>query len=395
MALIELRNASVWLDGDEILKSLSWQLRRGAHCAFVGGNGAGKSTFLRLLAGRIWPRSHTSRIYDFGSGPTWSPLRARPKIALLSPELQERFVRQLQDGPDNERGWRLNSREAILAGLFDAELLHQKPSHEQEKRAEEVMDTLGIGPLVPRPLQTLSQGEMRRVLLARALVSRPEVLLLDEACSGLDAAARAAMLELIESLAQKCQTTLVMTSHREEEIVGAVAERFWLKNGEMSPWETTCSPPFANKGERSLNPDVLTKNELKLEARKDAPLIELQNASVFLDSAPILRDLNWELVSGQHFAIEGANGSGKTTFLRLLHGEIHPALGGKIVRFGETKLQSRAAIGRKIAFLSPATQARYDDEISVEMAVASGFFRFVWRLGNVVRCDATPDERDY
>ncbi|MBW3638120.1 MAG: ATP-binding cassette domain-containing protein, partial [Armatimonadetes bacterium] len=74
------------------------------------------------------------------------------------------------------------------------------------------------------------------------------------------------------------------------------------------------------------------------------------------------------------FAIEGANGAGKTTFLRLLRGELHPASGGKIARFGESKLQSRAAIGRRISWLSPATQARYADEISVENAVASGFF---------------------
>ncbi len=61
MALIELRDASVWLDGCEILKSLSWQLGCGAHCAVMGANGSGKSAFLRLISGRIWPRQHTSR----------------------------------------------------------------------------------------------------------------------------------------------------------------------------------------------------------------------------------------------------------------------------------------------------------------------------------------------
>ncbi len=361
MPLIELHSASLFLDNAPILHDLTWRLERGAHFAILGGNGAGKSTFLRLIAGLIWPRPHDSRFYHFAGARTWSPLRARPQIALLSPEIQERFARQTRDGIDGERGWQIDARTAVTAGLFGSELLHQTPSATQKQRVESVLEELEIADLAQRPLQTLSQGQLRRVLLARALVSRPKLLLLDEACSGLDAASRAEMLETIENLAQSGQTTIGITTHRQSEIVASIRGVFTLENGrfiEKSPAprrEKTAVVALAPPGQNS-------------------ELIRLENAAVFLDGAPVLRDLNWRMRRGQHFALEGKNGSGKTTFLRLLRGELFPARGGKIVRFGVDKLQSRAAIGRHIALLSPALQAIYGDAISVETAVASGFF---------------------
>jgi molybdate transport system ATP-binding protein len=369
MSLIELRGASVWLESTRILKNLNWTLEPGAHFAVLGGNGAGKSTFLRLLAGQIWPRPHDSRHYEIGGARTWSPLRARENIALLSPEIQERFVRHLQDGPDNEKGWQLDTRAAVLAGFFGSELLHQQPTRKQEKRADGTIAQLGLSHLASRPLQTLSQGQMRRVLLARALVSDPAVLLLDEACSGLDAASREEMLELIEKIASSGLTTLGMTTHRESEIVPSISSVVTMRDGEI--WDE-------EKGNGSDSNHFPAFEAAKAPANaplvnSSETLIQLENASVFLDGTPVLQGLNWELKRGQHFAVEGGNGAGKTTFMRLLRGELHPSLGGKITRFGASRM-TRAAIGAKISLLSPSLQARYNEQISVETAVASGFF---------------------
>ena len=373
MPLIELQNACVRLENQPVLHDLTWRLERGAHCVVSGSNGAGKSTFLRLLAGLIWPVARESRLYHFGARSTWSPLRAREKIALLSPETQDRFVRQSQDGPEDHTGWRLSARDAILAAFFGSELLHQKPSLEQEIRADEIMATLRLDDLAARQLQTLSQGQLRRVLLARALVSRPEVLLLDEACSGLDAAARRAMLATIEQIALGGETTLVLTSHRDEEIVPSAQQILRLENGRIAAQEMAGSALFSTFS--AISEPSIDASQLNTGAhRSDAEvLIQLENVSVFLDGAPILRDLNWQLRRGEHIALEGGNGAGKTTLLRLLRGELHPALGGEILRFGAAKM-SRDAIGARVAFFSSALQARYSDDISVETAVASGFF---------------------
>jgi molybdate transport system ATP-binding protein len=365
MSLIELKGADVWLERQPILHGLNWKLEAGAHFVLLGDNGSGKSTFLRLLAGLIWPKRHDSRIYEFDGHRTWSPLRARERIALLSPEIQERFVRQLQDGPDNEKGWSLTSREAVLAGFFGTELLYQIPNAEQEAQADATMIELGLANLAERPLQTLSQGQMRRVLLARALVSAPELLLLDEACSGLDASSRDEMLSLIDSIARSGRTTLGMTTHRDSEIVPAMRNVMLLSRGDLF------HGPIRNRIASKAEPNPIVQIEAPAATET---LIRLENASVYLDGTPILHGLNWELRRGQHFAVEGGNGAGKTTFMRLLRGELYPARGGKIVRFGQERM-SRAEIGAKISFLSPALQARYADQISVETAVASGFGR--------------------
>ena len=372
MALIELEKATVALDGRAVLHELSWHLQRGAHFAVLGGNGAGKSTLMRLLAGQIWPRPHTARRYDFGNGPTWSPLRARENIALLSPEIQERFVRQSQSGPDGARGWELDARTTILAGFFGSELLHQKPNAAQEKRADELISRLKLEDLAARALPTLSQGQLRRVLLARALVSKPQVLLLDEACSGLDAASREEMLELIDAIARSGETTLGLTTHRHSEIVPSIEQVLTLENGRFIEAPRLALGRHMAESREALWPDEVFENET---------LLELQNASVFLDGAPILHDLSWKLRRGEHFALEGGNGSGKTTFLRLLRGEIWPAHGGIIARFGQEKPLSRAAIGQQISLLSPALQARYSDDVPVETAVASGWFDALGDVG--------------
>ncbi|HEX8463912.1 MAG TPA: ATP-binding cassette domain-containing protein [Abditibacterium sp.] len=372
MPLIELRKATVWLEGRAVLHELDWRLERGAHFAVLGGNGAGKSTLMRLLAGQIWPRPHFSRGYDFGTGPTWSPLRAREKVALLSPEIQERFVRQSQAGADGERGWNLDARTAILAAFFGSELLHQRPDAEQERRADELISRLKLEDLASRALTTLSQGQLRRVLLARALISRPQVLLLDEACSGLDAASREEMLELLDGIARGGETTLGLTTHRHSEIVPSIQQVLTLENGR-----------FIEAPRLALNRRLAEEQEASRlsDEFEDETLLELRNASVFLDGAPILHDLNWKLRRGEHFAIEGGNGAGKTTFLRLLRGELWPARGGVIERFGNPKPMSRAAVGRQISLLSPALQARYNAEIPVETAVASGWFDALGEAG--------------
>lgn len=373
MPLIELVGASVWLEGHEILHHLHWRLEPGAHFAVLGGNGAGKSTFLRLLAGQLWPRPHHSRLYHWGEKPTWSPLRARENIALLSPEIQERFVRQLQDGPDNEKGWQLDARTAILTGYYASELLHQMPSGAQQQRADQLIAFLKLEELAHRQLQTLSQGQMRRVLLARALVSNPELLLLDEACSGLDAPARQEMLELIEAIAQSGETTIGLTTHRDSEIVPSIRQILTFAHGQL----IAVGAPAPSPASPEVKPQAVTSGPA------GETLLKLKNVAVFLDGTPILHGLNWQLKRGQHFAIEGGNGAGKTTFLRLLRGELWPARGGEIERFGSDKPQPRAVIGRQISLLSPALQARYSDEISVETAVASGWFDSFGRLGEM------------
>ena len=392
--LITLCNASVQLDNRVILRGLDWQLKAGAHAAILGANGSGKSTFLRCIAGQIWPRPARSRAYAFGANPTHTPLLARERIAHLSPEIQEKYVRQGLIGAEGERGWELTAREVILSGWFDAALLHQTPDESQMARADELLAQFDLQSLANRSYSTLSQGQLRRVLLARVLVKRPQVTLLDEACSGLDAKARGALLEHIEILAQSGQTTLVMTTHRADELVPSIRQ----------VWEVRDKTIVAMRATAGLTPSSNLKSSEKLKdeggnpARINTPpLIQLRRAAVTLDGNPIIPPLDWRWMPGQHWALTGENGSGKSTFLRLLRGQIAPAWGGSIERFGVGKRRSVADIGRDIALLSPQIQARFGDEMPVEAAIGSGFLDAfeLWRAltdDEKARVDATMNQ---
>lgn len=385
MALIELNGASVFLDNRPILQDIHWQLQPGEHWAVLGGNGAGKSTFLRLLAGVVWPRPHDSRRYAFDGTVSWSPIRAREHTALLSPETQERYWRRLQDGADHEKGWNLVAWEAIVAGIFGSELLHQNPTSEDLHRTGEVIQQLHLEELAERPLQTLSQGQLRRVLLARAVVARPQVLFLDEACSGLDVASRHEMLDMIQALAEGGQQ-IVTTTHREAEIVPAINRVLRLENGRVVANEVRVATVPAG---RTVAVPRAVKASAEPAAHSGEVLISLQDVSVYIDGTPVLHDLNWEFLSGQHWAVAGRNGAGKSTLFRLLRGELSPALGGSIERFGSCKREPVWEIGKRIALLSPLLQARFAEQLPVEDAVASGFFH---RLGAPE--PITPEQRE-
>ena len=368
--LIALKNARVELDNRVILRDLNWQLNAGAHAAILGENGSGKSTFLRCIAGQIWPKPTRSRTYAFGQTSTHTPLLARERIAHLSPEIQEIYVRQGLIGAEGERGWQLTAREVILSGWFDAALLHQTPDETQQKRADDLIGQFDLGKLASRSYAALSQGQLRRVLLARALVKSPQVLLLDEACSGLDARARGALLEHIEVLARSGQTTLVMTTHRADELVSSIGEKWEVRDQTVAR--------FVKSAGLTSSANLHAKQKFRLEegaspAAHTTPLIQLKNAAVFLDGNPIIPPLSWTWLPGQHWILSGENGSGKSTFMRLLRGQIAPAWGGLVSRFGSDKRRSLEEIGRDIALLSPQTQARFGDEMPVEEAIGSGF----------------------
>ena len=368
--LIQLENARAELDNRVILDNLNWSLDSGAHAAILGANGSGKSTFLRVIGGQLWPRPTRSRTYCFGEAPTHTPLLARERISHLSPEIQEKYVRQGLIGAEGARGWELTAREVVLSGWFDSALLHQAPDVAQCARADELLTQFDLSSLANRSYSTLSQGQLRRVLLARSLVKSPQVLLLDEACSGLDFRARGALLEHIELLAQRGQTTLVMTTHRADELVPSIREVWEVRDGTITRSSGAGLAPSSNLG---------AKTEFRLEKgaspvpANTTPLIQLRNAAVTIEGNAIIPPINWRWMPEQHWVFTGENGSGKSTFMRLLRGQLAPAWGGSIERFGSDKRRSLQEIGRDIALLSPQIQARFGDEMPIEDAIGSGF----------------------
>ena len=216
--LFALEEVDVLVGGRAVLDGITWTMRAGEHWAVLGPNGAGKSTLLRLLAGEEQAHGGTVRRLDLGARASVWDVYAR--VALVGSELQARHR------------YDLRGEEVILSGFTASIGLAVDPSAGERAAAADLVARLGLGDLAGRRILGLSYGELRKLLLARALVAGPEVLLLDEPVSGLDAASRAWMLAALDRLARE-GTALVLVTHHDDEIVPAVNRVARLDGGRM------------------------------------------------------------------------------------------------------------------------------------------------------------------
>jgi molybdate transport system ATP-binding protein len=201
-----------------VLSGLDFTLRAGERVAVVGPNGAGKSTFLRLLAGDEQPAAGS--IDRLGLGPHAGAFDVRGRIGLVSPELQARHR------------FDATGEEVALSGFAGTVGLAEPPTAAQRPAVARVLARLGIGHLASRHLLTLSYGELRKLLLARALAPAPDALLLDEPLAGLDPASRAWMLDAIEEACGQ-GAALVAVTHHDDEVPRGVERRLALGGGRL------------------------------------------------------------------------------------------------------------------------------------------------------------------
>ena len=187
--------------------------------AVVGNNGAGKTTFMKLLFGELIPK-HGGTVYWFGQNRLQPLETVRKYIGFVSAEYQENY-RQTTNG-----------QEVVESGFFSTIGLYRKVDHLQRRRALEWMDFLGIGDLRKKVFQQMSYGEARRLLLARALVNDPKILILDEPCAGLDIPTRERFLETLQRFTQT-QIDLIYVTHHLEEIFPSITHVLYLKKGEI------------------------------------------------------------------------------------------------------------------------------------------------------------------
>jgi molybdate transport system ATP-binding protein len=370
--LIELREASVVIGRQTILRDLNWALRAGEHWSVLGNNGSGKSTFLRLLRGEVWPApGRGDRIYRLGEEQR-TAVGIREQVALVSPELQQRYLQQ---------EWQLTAGDVIHTGFAQTDLLYVKLTAEQKGAAMDLAERLPITHLIRRDVKTLSTGELRKVLIARALVSHPRILLLDEVCDGLDAAFRREMLQFIDYIAQH-GTQVIYTTHRADETLPAITHELVLGDGQI----VSADPVPARERERTAingaslsgktEGDLLASVVIAPTARGEESdsLISISGADVYLERKKVLRGIEWNLHRGESWVVLGGNGAGKTTFLRLLASELYPATGARVNRFGLRPTDTIWDLRRRIGTVSPLLQAHYREMLTAEQVVASGFF---------------------
>ncbi len=374
--LVTVDGVSLFLPGDArqemVLHDIRLVIRKGDRCALIGPNGSGKSTLLRLLAGELWPAS--GHIYwHTPEGMEESPLAGRGMTSLVSPAQQTLYQKQ---------GWTISGMELLLAGLDGTPLLYAASTDAQRKSAIATARRLDALPLLERSIATLSQGQLRLLLLCRALLRKPSLLLLDECTDGLDRKRRRDFLDRLGDVAREC--AIVMTSHRRDLIPQWCDNGYSMKDGRLSPasaphpmGHTLSRPPVPAMGK--ANARCGGASPLRNTGKEPAEgqiLFDLRHATVFIDGAEILHDICWTMVKGENWLISGENGSGKSTLLRLLAGDEFAASGGSAERFPSGKdggILMLEEIRRRIRLVSDLSQVLYDYPISSLELVCTGF----------------------
>ena len=220
--VLNLQNVSVIRDGKTILGPLDWQVNENERWVILGPNGAGKSTLFALCSTQIHPTTGSVEILGSKLGAV-DVFEVRPRIGFMGSTLVNLF-------PEDEK-----VIDIVLTAAY-AMLGRWNESYElwDESRAQGLLTTLGVRELAQRNFSTLSEGEKKRVLISRALMSDPEILLLDEPASGLDLGGREDLLNRFDLLANDpyAPATLIITHHIEEIPAGST-HALLLKSGKI------------------------------------------------------------------------------------------------------------------------------------------------------------------
>ncbi|RFM27539.1 ATP-binding cassette domain-containing protein [Deminuibacter soli] len=220
---VQLNNVHVQYGDKKILQQVNWHIAKGSKWWLQGANGAGKSTLLNLITGDH-PQAYANDIHLFdkkrGTGESiWD---IKQKIGYASPELHWYF------------DVNTSCRDVVLSGYFDTTGLYRKVSDEQVKQADAWLYLLQLDGVANKKLSAVSISQQRLLLLARALIKNPPLLILDEPCQGLDDHQTQQFTDIVDALVQHPERTLIYVSHRKDQVPACINQALRISNGEAT-----------------------------------------------------------------------------------------------------------------------------------------------------------------
>jgi len=221
-AVVELAGVSIVRNGSTLISEINWEVDEADRWVVIGPNGAGKTTLLQVISAQIHPSSGVAGVLGEVLG-TVDVFELRPRIGLTSAALAERIP----------RGERVHDV-VVSASYAVVGRWREQYDDLDHERANELLAQLRIDGLADRTFGTLSEGERKRVQIARALMTDPELLLLDEPAAGLDLAGRETLVNTLAELAQDDYAPAsVLVTHHVEEIPSGITHALLLKGGKI------------------------------------------------------------------------------------------------------------------------------------------------------------------
>ncbi len=209
MNIIEFENIDVGYDEKVVLKDINLKIKSGEHFAILGANGSGKSTLMKLIQSQIHPRQTKNFKKEIFGKSRYSIFELKKELGVITNDLHNYF--------EKEAGY-LTGFEVVLSGFYSSigVFTHQDFTKEQIKKALEVMNFLDIFDLKDKKVSSMSTGQLRKCIVARALIHDPKAFVLDEPTVGLDIKAQINFIKLLQKISLK--STIILVTHHLEEI---------------------------------------------------------------------------------------------------------------------------------------------------------------------------------
>ncbi len=360
--LITLQNCRIENNRAVLVPELSWKMNEGEVWLVIGPNGGGKADFLNALsscgngnsgrAERITPNAE-GLFSDIFSDST--ELVSLERAARLIQEERENDESDyLEDGVDHGRTGRVFIAQALYDGSLDIKkgmANNELPAAARLLENDPSIKLCGIERILDRGLKYMSTGEIRRTLLARALISGKKLLILSDPFAGLDVQSRTILLDFFDSIARKNGfPQLILGMERWHEIPDAITHVLEFRDkqvsycGERAGYEALLKERGEQEaaGEEEKRQsfksgfEELTNTDATAVESRDV-LVEMNDVNVGWDGHQVLRNLNWKLIRGEHWLVRGPNGSGKTTFLELITGDNMQVFSNDVRIFGNRR----------------------------------------------------------
>jgi len=368
--LITLENVSLRMGSSILLSGTSWEIRERENWAILGSNGSGKSALARAIKGDV-PHVRGRLIRH-------DPEAAGTRIGYVAFELQEEILLR-EDRQEEARFFGGNKGHALTAG----EMLLRDDGNQAILHG--LVELLGLRPLLEHGLRTLSNGEFRKILIARALLRSPKLLILDDPFAGLDVDSRKLLVKTVTDLMSHGRQMILVTQ-RIEEVIPGISHVLLIQDGRVAQTgrrSDVITPErmksFQSGGKASLKkglsalplPIERTANRATTEL-----LVEMKHVTVAFGDLVVFENLDWTVRRGENWAVVGPNGSGKTTLLGMITGDNLQAYANEIYLFGKKRGEGESIwdIRRRLGVVSPELQLQYRYPLPAREVILSGFF---------------------
>lgn len=221
MIQLSLTNVSLERQNKKLLNNVTWQVNKGEHWAILGLNGSGKTSLLKLITAEYWTSQGSVEVLGNKFGGT-DISNMRTKIGIVGSFIAERLSPHML------------AEKIVLTGKYKSSILYTEYGEKELEEARQMLISIGGEHLLGRIYASLSQGEKQLLLIARSLMEEPEILILDEATSGLDLFAREKLLTQIEQITSLPNApTIIYVTHHAEEITRSFTHVLLLKKGQI------------------------------------------------------------------------------------------------------------------------------------------------------------------